>query len=107
MRAACGCRAVRERATRHTSGSSEFVNDGFVTRGTWKKFDIYMNGHRHHNHSKVACCPRHTTRDCSHLSCCLLQVVPRTTRIVEQIFESTSMTSGNIKFSKLDAGTHM
>jgi hypothetical protein len=36
-------------------GSSEFVNDGFVTRGTWKKFDIYMNGHRHHNHSKVAC----------------------------------------------------
>ncbi len=36
-----------------------------------------------------------------------LQVVPRTTRIVEQIFEATSMTSGNIKFSKLDPGTHM
>lgn len=48
-----GCRAVRERATRDASGSSEFVNDGFVTRGTWKKFDIYMNGHRHLNHSKV------------------------------------------------------
>jgi hypothetical protein len=41
------------------------------------------------------------------LTTCLLQVVPRTTRIVEQIFEATSMTSGNIKFSKLDAGTHM
>jgi hypothetical protein len=36
------------------SCSSEFVNDGFVSRGTWKKFDIYMNGHRHLNHSKVA-----------------------------------------------------
>jgi hypothetical protein len=85
----------------------------------WKKFDIYMNGHRHRNHSKVQiiflvivlCCvpaclythffPRLTAPHC------LAQVVPRTTRIVEQIFEATSMTSGNIKFSKLDPGTHM
>jgi hypothetical protein len=43
----------RENVSSHLSFSSEFVNDGFVTQGTWKKFDIYMNGHRHRNHSKV------------------------------------------------------
>lgn len=98
--------------SRDVSFSSEFVNDGFVTQGTWKKFDIYMNGHRHRNHSKVQiiflvivlCCvpaclythffPRLTAPHC------LAQVVPRTTRIVEQIFEATSMTSGNIKLSE-------
>ncbi len=50
-------RDLRKHVARDISGSSEFVNDGFVSRGTWKKFDIYMNGHRHLNHSKVACCP--------------------------------------------------
>jgi hypothetical protein len=66
--------------------AATFVKDGFATRGSWTKYDLYMNGFRHVPHT---------------MKC------PETTRIIEHIREATSMTSGNIKFSRLAGRTRI